>query len=114
MIAGPSRVLAIALLAIVDVDEKRQLARRALKENLSVRALAREVKRLKQPQGLEAEEWARKVRRKLADLTRLVDAPILDGLTPEQAEQLDRSISNARRSLQAPLAKLRGFRSVAV
>lgn len=104
----------IALLSVGDHGQKRLLARRAVEERLSVRALTQQVRQLRGDAEDGADVWSRRMRRAVQQLARLAEAPILEGLTRREAEALDHAIVDTRRRLQTALAEIRGIRSVAV
>lgn len=106
----------IALLPVADAREKRSLARRALDEGLSVRALGREVAKLRESQPraeMSGDRWARQLRARAVATLRLLESPSVDGISPVEARALDQALSALRQKLQGALANLRGIRSLA-
>ena len=108
----------IALLTVKDSRSKKLLARKALKEKLSVRALTREVREKRNGNGSsagpDADRWSRRLRRTLQSVLSQTDDAHLRGLSAQEAVELDRALMDARRRLQSTIAELRGIRSVAV
>jgi hypothetical protein len=104
----------IALLGIPDLETKRALASRVVAENLSVRALASEVRRLRGKEIGEADAWARRLRRTLNAVLEVAHGEVPEGISDIELRALDRAIIETRRRLQNTLAGVRGIRSVAV
>ena len=104
----------IALLGTRDLEARRGLAQRATDEGLSVRALTREVRKVRGETAVaDADRWSRRLRRALDLVIETTELP-MDGISPQEAAALDRAICEARRRLQTTLASVRGIRSVAV